>query len=358
MKTKKEIKCVVWDLDNTIWDGTILEDKSVRPFQHIIHCIKTLDERGILHSVASRNHYEDAMRYLKQFDLDKYFLYPQIHWGNKSQSINEIIKKINISADTVAFIDDQPFELDEVRSVHPEILCIPSKDASMILENERFIPKYVTEDTRMRRSMYMMDILRDEDEKQYTGTSEAFLQSLRMEITIAFAQADDLERLVELTERTNQLNTTGYTYSYEELSEFSNSQDYRLLVVGLKDKYGTSGKIGLALLKIGTESWMVELLIMSCRVLARGIGTILIDFILEKARREKCGVYAKFKKTQRNKMMYMTYIMAGFTLKEQAEDIMILEHHMQNIRMLPSYAAIEDKTTNFSRPAVSLLISP
>lgn len=355
MKKEKEIKCVIWDLDNTLWDGIILENPSVQPFQHIVECIKTLDERGVLHSIASKNYYDDAIKYLKRFGLDQYFLYPEINWNNKSQSISEIIKNINIGADTVAFVDDQPYELDEVRSVYPDILCIPSKDAWKIIDDDRFKPKHITEDSKMRRSIYMTDMLRNESEKQYKGNSEDFLYSLNMEIIIALAQDHDLDRLVELTERTNQLNTTGYTYSYEELFELSKSQDYKLLVVGLKDKYGSSGKIGLALLKTDTEGWMIELLIMSCRVLTRGIGTILIDFILNKAQSEKCAVYAKFRKTQRNKMMYMTYIMAGFTLRKQQDDIMILEHPLQHVRSLPAYATIHNQTAEFSRKPEAIL---
>lgn len=348
MNTGKKIKCVVWDLDNTLWDGTILEDKTVRPFQHIVDCIKTLDERGILHSIASRNNYEDAIQCLKQLGLEQYFIYPQIHWGDKSQSIGEIIKKINISADTIAFVDDQPFELEEVQRVYPEVLCIQTENALKMLEDERFIPQYITADSKMRRHMYKTDILRTEAEERFVGTREEFLRTLHMEVTISFAQDDDLERLVELTERTSQLNTTGYTYSYEQLSELSISPDYRLLVVGLKDKYGSSGKIGLALVKISdTQGWMVELLIMSCRVLSRGIGTILIDFILEKARQKNRIVYAKFKKTPRNKMMYMTYAMAGFVLLKQTNDIMILEHPMKKLRAVPSYVTIEDRTGDF-----------
>ena len=118
-----------------------------------------------------------------------------------------------------------------------------------MLEDNRFIPQYITEDSKMRRHMYMADILRDESAAQFMGTREEFLCTLNMEITISFAQDNDLERLVELTERTSQLNTTGYTYSYKQLSELCSSLDYRLLVVELRDKYGTSGKIGLALIK-------------------------------------------------------------------------------------------------------------
>lgn len=345
MNKEKKIKCVIWDLDNTIWDGVLVEDKDVKPFEDVVDCIKKLDERGIINSIASRNDYEDAMARLKVFMLDQYFIYPQIWWGDKSESVERIIGKLGISADTVAFVDDQLFEIDEVQKIHPNVLCIQNKDIKTILENARFISKYITEDTKMRRQMYLTDIMRNDAEENFGGTREDFLCTLNMKVSISLAKESDLERLLELTERTSQLNTTGYTYSYDELLELSKSPDYRLLVVGLNDKYGTSGKIGLALIKITSDKeWIMELLIMSCRVLSRGIGTVLIDFILEKARNNGINVMAKFKKTSRNKMMYMTYAIAGFELFEQQNDLMILKHPMKNIRQLPKYIEIIDAT--------------
>lgn len=348
MEKEKKIKCVIWDLDNTIWDGILVEDQEIKPFEHVVKCIKELDERGIINSIASRNDYEDAIHRLKEMKLDQYFIYPQIRWGDKSVSIDNIIKKIGISADTIAFVDDQLFEIDEVQKVYPNILCVQSKDILTMLENERFIPQYITEDTRMRREMYITDITRKEAEDNFVGTREEFLCTLDMKVEISLAKENDLERLLELTERTSQLNTTGFTYSYEQLSQLSIACDYRLLVVGLTDKYGTSGKVGLALIKVDDENaWMIELLIISCRVLSRGIGTILIDFILEKANKKSKTVFAKFKKTSRNKMMYMTYAMAGFNFVEQKDDLVILKHSMKNIREIPLYVEIIDDTNEF-----------
>ena len=86
-KNNKEVKCIVWDLDNTIWDGILLESGDVKLKPGIENIIKEFDSRGILHSIASKNNYDDAMEKLKQFNLDKYFLYSQINWNAKSSSI-------------------------------------------------------------------------------------------------------------------------------------------------------------------------------------------------------------------------------------------------------------------------------
>ena len=93
---KKSIKCVVWDLDNTLWQGVLLEDESVTLTEGIREIIVELDKRGILQSVASKNEFNTAMKKLQQLGLDEYFLYPQISWNSKSSSIQAIAKALNI----------------------------------------------------------------------------------------------------------------------------------------------------------------------------------------------------------------------------------------------------------------------
>src|SRR5262245_44229810 len=102
------LKCVVWDLDNTVWDGIWLEDEEVRPKPGVAEVIRVLDERGVLHSIASRNDHEAAMAKLAELGLAEYFLYPRINWNSKSSSIQGIAADINIGIDALAFVDDQP----------------------------------------------------------------------------------------------------------------------------------------------------------------------------------------------------------------------------------------------------------
>ena len=123
----KTIKCLVWDLDNTLWDGILLEDIDVRLKENAVSTIKTMDERGILQSVASKNDHDLAVRKLTEVGLLEYFIYPQINWNSKVESIRQIARNLNIGTDTIAFIDDQPGELDEVGFSLPEVQCIHAK---------------------------------------------------------------------------------------------------------------------------------------------------------------------------------------------------------------------------------------
>src|ERR1700745_2812167 len=123
-RDRDTVKCVVWDLDNTLWDGVLLEDDEVFLRGEVVEIIKTLDSRGILHSIASKNDHAKAMEKLRQFGLQEFFLYPQINWNSKVSSITKISTAINIGLDSMALIDDQPFERDEINFSLPQVLCI------------------------------------------------------------------------------------------------------------------------------------------------------------------------------------------------------------------------------------------
>ncbi len=340
----KEIKCVVWDLDNTIWDGTLLESEEVFLKPNIKEIIIELDSRGILNSIASKNNFDDAIRKIKEFDLDKYFLYPEIHWNPKSESLKKIQTNLNIGMDTILFIDDQPFERDEVLCSIPNINVADALDYTKLVTHKQLNPRFITEDSKRRRLMYLEDIKRIKEEEEFNGPKEEFLASLNMKFIISKAKEIDLKRAEELTVRTNQLNATGRTYSYNELKDFIESKNHQLLVCELEDKYGSYGKIGLALLKVEDNHCHLHLLLMSCRVLSRGVGSVFLNFILQQTKKEGKRLLADFKQTDRNKMMYATYKFANF--KEISNDGMgniILENDLSYLQQIPAYIKLEIK---------------
>jgi len=341
MEIKNGIKCVVWDLDNTLWDGVLSEGDEVTLKPQIKEILEQLDQRGILQSIASKNNYDDAMNKLKEFEIDSYFLYPQIHWEPKSKSLGAIQQSINIGMDTLLFVDDQPFELDEVKSVHDTINCVHADHYSELLVHPSLIPAFITEDSKKRRMMYLEDIKRKEEEDSFTGTSEEFLKTLGMKFIISEAGEDCLKRAEELTVRTNQLNSTGRIYSYDELNHFRLSPDHKLFVCELTDKYGSYGKIGIALVEITDTHWHIKLLIMSCRVISRGVGTVLLTHIMQQAKESNKRLLADFKNTERNKMMYVSYRFSNFKEVAKEEDgFVILENDLMAIQKFPPYIEV------------------
>ncbi len=337
---KQAIKCVVWDLDDTVWDGILLEDPEVRVRPEVVEILKTLDERGILHSIASRNDHDAAMARLREYGLEDYFLYPQINWSSKAASIAQIAKDINIGLEAIAFVDDQPFEREEVAFSHGKVLCLDSRRLEGLLARPEFTPRFITEDSKVRRSMYLADIRRNREEAEFVGPTEEFLATLGMVFTISPAREADLQRAEELTVRTHQLNTTGYTYSYEELDELSRSPRHKLLVASLTDRHGAYGKIGLTLIECGPEVWTIELLLMSCRVMSKGVGSILLNHIMTLAREAGVRLRAEFVSNGRNRQMLITYKFAGFKEIGREGETATLENDLTLIQPFPGYVDV------------------
>ncbi|MBF0468715.1 MAG: HAD-IIIC family phosphatase [Desulfamplus sp.] len=341
-RSERKIKCVVWDLDNTLWEGTLLEDPHVELKSGIREIMQELDKRGILQSIASKNEHALAMSRIKELGIEEYFLYPQIHWGPKSDSIGRIRQDLNIGINTFAFVDDQIFELQEVSFAHPEVLCIDAAQICEMLDMPELTPKYITEDSSKRRQMYLADMARKKVEEHFEGPQEDFLATLDMVLTIGTPREEDLKRAEELTLRTNQLNTTGYTYSYDELDFFRHSDRHRLMIAGLDDKYGGYGKIGLVLIECEKESWMLKLFLMSCRVMTRGVGTVMINHIRNEARKNGVRLFAEMIPNDRNRMMYMTYKFNHFNESHKRDDgLVVFENDLSKVQEFPGYLTVK-----------------
>ncbi|OLF10156.1 hypothetical protein BLA60_17060 [Actinophytocola xinjiangensis] len=337
----KMAKCVVWDLDDTLWRGTLSAGDDVVPRDGIVDLVRTLDSRGILQSVASKNNHDDALRRLTELGLAEYFLYPQVNWNSKSSSVTEIQKRLNIGFDTIMFVDDQPFERDEVSFVHPDVETVDAADHLTLATLPRLSPAVVTEDAARRREMYLQDQARGDAELGYQGPQEEFLRGLDMVFTIARAADGDLPRLEELTERTNQLNSTGIQYSYDHLERLSRDPGHDLWVCELTDRYGSYGKIGMALVEKHADRWVINLLLMSCRTVSKGVGTVLLSFLLRRAADEGTRLFARFRRTDRNRQMLLTYQLANFRVVEQDGSDYLYENDLSVRPEFPDYIQVD-----------------
>lgn len=340
-KKMTEVKCVVWDLDDTLWNGTLIEGDEIVLKEGMMEILKTFDERGILLSIASKNNYNQVMEELRKMEIEKYFLYPQINWNSKSNSIAEIQKKLNIGMNTILFIDDQAYERDEVKFQYPEVETVDAAQYKELLQMTRLNPKVVTADSRRRRLMYMEDKRRNDSEAAFVGPKSEFLKSLDMKFRISLSNEEDLQRLEELTRRTNQLNSTGIQYSHEELKKFMNLPEYDLWGCELEDKYGSYGKIGLSLVHKTEEGWIIKLLLMSCRTVSKGVGTVLLSFLMKRALEQNQRLFAEFKRTDRNRQMLITYQLANFIKAHTDGDMSLFENDLSKIQKFPDYIDVQ-----------------
>ncbi len=338
-RSSRKVKCVVWDLDNTIWDGVLLEGDDVRLRDGVEDVLRTLDERGILHSLASRNDAELAEAKLEELGIHEFFVHGQISWDAKSVSVRRIAEALNISTDSLAFVDDDPFERDEVAMGVPDVLCIEADASREMVGRPEFTPSAITTDSRHRRSMVKAEVHRAEIAE--TMAPAEFLESLDMVMTVGEATPEDLDRVEELTLRTNQLNSTGYTFSRDELEDIRDSPSHRLYVAGLDDRYGTYGRIGLALVELQDDCSLVRLFVISCRVMARGVGPALLRHLVVEADARGVPLRAQFIRSDRNRPMYLMFKFGGFREIQKDDDIALLECTIESAPPAPSYVTLD-----------------
>lgn len=306
------VKCLVWDLDNTLWQGTLLEDAEVRLPDAIRAAIVELDARGVLQSVCSRNDHDLAWARLEQLGVAEYFVLPEIGWGPKSEAVRRIAEGLNFAHRTIAFIDDQPAERAEVAYHLPDVRCYPAEEASALTGLPEFSPTVSTVDSRRRREMYQAGFRRETERSAYEGPDEEFLRSLDLVMRIGRATEEEITRVEELTLRTSQMNATGVHYSDRTLRELSADPGHEVLVTTLTDRFGPHGAVGVTLVEKHPAVWHLKLLATSCRVVSFGAGSVILNWLVDQAAAAGVHLVADFRRTDRNRMMEVAYRFAGF----------------------------------------------
>ncbi|MFJ6728041.1 HAD-IIIC family phosphatase [Streptomyces sp. NPDC091281] len=306
------VKCLVWDLDNTLWRGTLLEDGEVTLPDAVREAVVALDSRGILQSVASKNDHETAWARLEKLGVAEYFVLPEIGWGPKSAAVRRIADTLGFALTTIAFVDDQPAERAEVAFHLPEVRCYEAEAAVTLPARPEFTPPVRTVDSGRRRQMYQAGFRRDAARAEASGPDEDFLRSLRLDMRIGHATEEDLSRVEELTLRTSQMNATGVHYSDADLRGLLTDPGHAVLVVTLTDRFGPHGAVGVLLLERRPDVWHLKLLATSCRVVSFGAGATILNWLIDEAARAGTHLMADFRPTERNRMMEIAYRFAGF----------------------------------------------
>jgi methoxymalonate biosynthesis protein len=347
------VKCLVWDLDNTLWNGVLLEDGEVHLREEIRRVVVGLDERGLLQAVASRNDHAHAWAWVEKLGIAEYIVAPEIGWGPKSASVKAIAEKLQFALDTIAFIDDTAMERAEVAHHLPEVRCYPAEMAEQLLDLPEFTPAKVTEDSRRRRHMYQASFAREAARTQFAGADEEFLRSAGLEMHIRRAGEADLARVEELTLRTSQMNATGVHYSHETLRGLLSDADHEVLVASMTDRFGPHGAVGIVLLAKHPEVWHLKLLATSCRVVTFGAGAVLISWLTDQAASAGVDLVADFRRTERNRMMEVAYRFAGFG-DELVAGAVLLPPAAEGVERLGLRPARSDAPTTMTVHAVPL----
>ena len=316
-----KVKCLVWDLDNTLWNGTLIETEDPTVLElnpRVLETIAELDRRGIIQSVASKNDFEPAMDVLRALGIADYFLYPQISWAPKSTSMAQIAKSLNIGIDTLALIDDSAFERQQVHSEWPQVRTYDVTELSGLLEQPEFdVP--ITAESRQRREMYRAEEQRNTLMQAEHTDILAFLRQCNLKLHI-FSPTTEEEKLrcYELILRTNQLNMSGKKYTAKEFDAVLARSGHMNFAFSCEDDFGTYGIVGFGQYRVDHGVMVFTEFAMSCRVAGKFVESALFSDLLK---REACsqGVFQVYK-TKKNALLRRTLDNIGFVETDGDKD--------------------------------------
>jgi FkbH-like protein len=299
--------------------------------------VEELDRRGVLQSVASKNNQDEALAALERFGIRDYFLYPQVHWAPKSQSVATIARALNIGLDTVVFVDDQEFERREVAGALPEVRVADPTAITALLQSPAFqLP--VTDESRNRRTMYRQEEQRAAHLAAYQGDYLAFLRENRMEVRLSPLTEGNIQRVYELAQRTNQMNFSGNRYSVDELRKVADDARLDTYVIECSDRFGTYGIVGFSV--VGKIEPRLLDLMFSCRVQSKRVEHAFLSWLLRKHRGLGQGDFlVDYRKTPKNEPSGTVFQDLGFREDGVADGVTTLR--FENARQIPDESVAE-----------------
>lgn len=334
-------KCIVLDLDNTLWGGVLGEEgpggiridegdpvgESFRAFQW---ALKQLKARGILLAICSKNNQADvdelfddpARMPLKRSD----FAAVKINWETKHTNIAALAAELNIGTDSLVFIDDNPAECSLIRQMLPDVHTVllpedPADFAELVLDMPHFDKLRLTEEDSSKTEQYAANAARQVRLAE-AGDLTTYLESLGTRLTIQPADTSNLTRLHQLFSKTNQFNVTTIRYSPSEIETFIRSPEFVMGIARASDNFGELGIIGTYLLRLADEEAEIDSFVLSCRALGRGIEAALCNHVKQLVFESlnKKVLKARFVPTKRNVPAATFYRDQGFRLIEENEE--------------------------------------
>lgn len=314
----KKVKVAIWDLDNTVWDGTLIEDGpegvTLRP--GIVELIRELDRRGIVNSVASKNNEDYALEQLERFGLREFIVFPMISWGPKSEAVRQIRESFNVGEDTLAFFDDQAFERDEVRARNPLVRVYTPEDCANLLTRDEFdVPQ--TQEARSRRAFYQSEEVRRQVVADFSGGYLEFLQKSNITIDIEVPTKDNYERIHEIVQRTNQMNFSGTKYSKQDLLSVLKDPNRECFLIDAVDNYGKYGYIGFCVVQPSAVPRVLDLMF-SCRVQSKRVEHAFLLFLMQRYAALGAREFeVRYRETERNKPLAQVFLDMCFETKSR-----------------------------------------
>lgn len=285
------VKCVVWDLDGTVWDGVAVESEGRHApplLPDVAEMLAALEERGIVNSVASRSAPYVADLLEEHPVLAGRFLAVNVGWGDKSDSVRRVAQELGIGLDALAVVDDSPFERAEIEAKLPEVRVLSPEEMRAAIDAAPFVHERSSSESRLRAQRLRDERSRRSAEAALGVSREEFLASCAMTLTLARARSEDVERMAELVARANRLSSSGLRPDADRIAALAADPARRVVGARLTDRFGDYGLIGVALVEEASHerppAWRLPLLAVSCRAAGRGIAEAILASVMASAR--------------------------------------------------------------------------
>ena len=358
--TGKAKKAVIFDCDNTLWKGILGEDgfDSIDMAEHskigaLYHQVQNmavwLSKHGVLVGLCSKNNPEDVEEVIAHHPdmalTNENIVISQVNWNDKASNLKDIAETLNIGLDSLVFVDDSDFEINLIKEQLPQVLCMqvpqavydyPAQLAQVINTYFFFGDSKADLD---KTNQYKQQAQRAQQKSKFADITD-YLRSLEMEVTFGVDKADEVERVAQLTQKTNQLNVCTNRYTQAQMENIMTSKSQSYLSLSVKDRFGDSGLTGVAIVEYADGKGVVNDFLMSCRVMGRNIEFAFVDYIVKFLNEHGCAtIVAQYIPTQKNKPVSDFFDRCGF--KVVSEDggtknysIEIGEYNYQNVEYI------------------------
>ena len=313
-------KCIVLDLDNTLWGGIVGEDGFEgiklgddpvgRAYVEFQRHLLALNQRGIILAINSKNNFDDTIEIIRKHPnmilKEENFACFRINWNDKVVNMEEISEELNIGLDSIVFFDDDPINRYYMKTALPQVLTVELSDSSSYSQtlksmNDFQMLKITNEDIK-RSKMYLDQRKRTEFQK-HVGNLQDFLKQLNISVKIKKADEYTIPRISQLTLKTNQFNLTTRRYQEEDIRKFVSDKNKLVECAQIQDKFGDNGITSVYIInKENQEEWLIDTFLLSCRVMGRGVEEALLSQIIERAKMKGIKkIKARYIKTKKNK---------------------------------------------------------
>jgi len=339
-------KALVLDCDNTLWNGILGEDgiENIKIYKEIQYLILDLSKQGVVICLCSKNNAKDIDDVLKNHpDMilkEKDITIKKVNWNDKVSNLKAIAVDLNIGTDSLVFIDDSSFEINLIKKELPEVAVfqVPNKEyeyGMMMRElcNLFYNPSKTREDIQ-KTKIYKEQLQRIKSKKSHENI-EDYLKSLGMVLTMHIDDKMQVQRISQMTQKTNQFNLTTKRYTENDIAIMIDNKFYTVISISVSDNYGNNGITGLAILdNVKSE---IDSLLLSCRILGRNIEYKFMDIIFDVAKKNKLiELNSSFIKSNKNHQVTDFYERVGFkkineTIIGSKYNLQIQNYRYQNI---------------------------